>query len=118
MLKAHLQKELGRIYPKLTGMDFEHFWTGILGFSVDFTQSVGVMGTHRNIYYGLCYAGHGINLSTLFGRVIADIYAGEDGQWEGMPFLNHQFIPLPPEPLKWAGIHAIIQFYKADDAKK
>lgn len=118
MLKAHLQKELGRIYPKLAGMDFEHFWTGILGFSLDFMQSVGVMGAHRNIYYGLCYAGHGINLSTLFGRVIADIYAGEEGQWEGMPFLNHQFIPLPPEPLKWAGIHAIIQFYNADDARK
>ncbi len=117
-LKAHLQKELGRIYPKLAGMEFEHFWTGILGFSLDFMQSVGVMGAHRNIYYGLGYAGHGINLSTLFGKVIADLYAGEGKAWDGLPFINHQYIPLPPEPLKWAGIQATIQYYKADDAGK
>jgi len=50
--------------------------------------------------------------------VIADIYAGEESQWEWAPFLNHQYIPLPPEPLKWAGIQATIQYYKADDAGK
>ena len=118
MLKAYLQKELGRIYPKLAGMEFEHFWTGILGFSLDFMQSVGVMGAHRNIFYGLGYAGHGINLSTLFGKVIADIYVGEASQWNDMPFLNHHYISLPPEPLKWAGIQATIQYYKVDDTKK
>jgi gamma-glutamylputrescine oxidase len=117
MLKAHLQKELVRIYPKLAGMEFEHFWTGILGFSLDFMQTVGVAGKNRNIFYGLCYAGHGINLSTLFGKVIADIYAGDESQWEGLPFLNHRYIPLPPEPLKWAGIQATIQYYKMDDAR-
>jgi gamma-glutamylputrescine oxidase len=117
-LKAHLQMELGRIYPKLAGMEFEHFWTGVLGFSLDFMQTVGVMGAYRNIYYGLCYAGHGINLSTLFGKVIAEIFAGEGNRWEGMPFLNHRYIPLPPEPLKWAGIQATIQYYKMDDARK
>jgi len=118
VLKAHLQKELGRIYPKLAGMEFEYLWTGVLGFSLDFMQSVGVMGAHRNLFYGLCYAGHGINLSTLFGKVIADIYAGEESHWEGLPFLNHKFISLPPEPLKWAGIQATIQYYRAEDARK
>jgi gamma-glutamylputrescine oxidase len=118
ILAAHLQKELGRLYPKLAGMDFEHFWNGVLGFSLDFNESVGVMGAHRNIYYGLCYAGHGVNLSTLFGKVIADIYAGEESQWEGLPFLNHRYIPLPPEPLKWISVQALIQYYKAEDGRK
>jgi gamma-glutamylputrescine oxidase len=118
MLKAHLQKELGRIYPRLTGMEFEYFWTGVLGFSLDFMQSAGVMGAHRNIYYGLCYAGHGVNLSTLFGKVIADIYAGDASQWQGLPFMDHHYISLPPEPLKWLGIQATIQYYRANDAGK
>jgi gamma-glutamylputrescine oxidase len=118
MLAAHLQKELGRLYPKLAKMDFEYFWTGVLGFSLDFNESVGVMGAHQNIYYGLCYAGHGVNLSTLFGKVIADLYAGEGNRWEGLPFLNHRYIPLPPEPLKWVGVHALIQYYKAEDGRK
>jgi len=115
--KALLLRELTRIYPALSGVDFEYFWTGILGFSLDFSQSVGVMGKHRNIFYGLAYAGHGINLSTLFGRIIADLYAGNGNKWEEMPFLNHHFIPLPPEPLKWVGIQANIAYYRMLDAK-
>jgi glycine/D-amino acid oxidase-like deaminating enzyme len=75
------------------------------------------MGKHRNIFYGLAYAGHGINLSTLFGRIIADLYAGNENKWEEMPFLNHHFIPLPPEPLKWVGIQANIAYYRMLDAK-
>jgi glycine/D-amino acid oxidase-like deaminating enzyme len=121
-LGAHLQRELIRIYPGLreiaTGGSslFEYIWTGVLGFSLDFSQSVGIMGAHGNIYYGLCYVGHGINLSTLFGRIIADLYAGEETRWKGMPFLNHRFIPLPPEPLKWAGVQLTKEYYKITDS--
>ncbi|MFZ2098617.1 MAG: FAD-dependent oxidoreductase [Anaerolineales bacterium] len=121
-LGAHLQRELIRIYPSLRGMDaeenilFEYIWTGVLGFSLDFSQSVGVMGSHHNIYYGLCFVGHGINLSTLFGKIIADLYANEETHWKAMPFLNHQFIPLPPEPLKWAGVQLIKDYYKIADS--
>jgi gamma-glutamylputrescine oxidase len=115
-MKAHLRKELLRIYPRLEGIDFQLAWSGVLGFSLDFSQSVGVMGRHGNIYYGLAYAGHGVNLSTLFGKIIADLYAGDADKWEGMPFLNHRFIPLPPEPLKWVSVQANIAYYKMLDA--
>jgi glycine/D-amino acid oxidase-like deaminating enzyme len=115
-MRIMLMRELERIYPQLSGMDFEYIWTGVLGFSIDFSQSVGVMGEHRNIYYGLAYAGHGINLATLFGRIIADLYAGEQGQWRDMPFLNHRFIPLPPEPLKWVGVQANIAYLRYLDS--
>jgi gamma-glutamylputrescine oxidase len=118
MMKALLQKELVRIYPKLSGIDFEYVWTGIVDCSIDQSQSVGVMGAHKNIYYGLGYVGHGINLSTLFGKITADIYAGEERKWQGMPFLNHNFISLPPEPLKWVGVQATIAYYKMVDWSK
>jgi gamma-glutamylputrescine oxidase len=121
-LEAHLQREFIRIYPRLRELAdkgqplFEYVWSGVLGFSLDFSQSVGLMGTHRNIYYGLCYVGHGINLSTLFGRIIADLYAGETTRWKGMPFLNHRFISLPPEPLKWAGVQLTKDYFKIADS--
>ena len=109
-------RELERIYPQLSGIDFEYVWTGVLGFSLDFSQSVGVTGEHRNIYYGLAYAGHGVNLATLFGRIIADLYAGEQGRWKDMPFLNHRFISLPPEPLKWVSVQANIAYLRYLDS--
>ena len=118
VLGTHLKKELVRIYPQLAGIEFEQIWTGVLGFSLDFNESVGQMGSHKNIYYGLSYAGHGTLLSTLFGRVIADLYAGNSSAWDEMPFLNHRYIPLPPEPLKWIGVQALIQYYKAEGTMK
>jgi glycine/D-amino acid oxidase-like deaminating enzyme len=73
------------------------------------------MGAHKNIYYGLCYVGHGINLSTLFGKIIADIYAGEESNWNGYPFLNHKFIPLPSEPLKWVALQSTRAYFRLVD---
>jgi gamma-glutamylputrescine oxidase len=116
-MRVHLLKEIERLYPRLSGIDFDYLWTGVLGFSLDFSQSVGVMGERKNIYYGLAYAGHGVNLSTLFGRIIADLYAGEAEKWHDMPFLNHRFIPLPPEPLKWASVQANIAYYRYLDSQ-
>ena len=76
------------------------------------------MGAHKNIYYGLSYVGHGVNLSTLFGKIIADIYAGEESKWKDFPFLNHHFIPLPPEPLKWVALHSTRAYFRmADEAQ-
>ena len=115
-MEAHLARELARIFPGLSGVPFEYLWSGVLGFSLDFSQSVGVTGKNKNIYYGLAYAGHGVNLATLFGKTIADLYAGEGDKWKGMPFLNNTFIPLPPEPLKWLGVQANIAYYRMLDS--
>ena len=117
-LKAHLLKELVRIYPKLSGIDFENIWTGVLGFSVDFSQSVGQLGSYKNVYYGLSYVGHGINLSTLFGKIIADLYAGDGSKWKDFPFVNHNFISLPPEPLKWVALQSTRAYFRLADESK
>ncbi len=110
-----LKKELSRIYPKLSKTEFEYIWSGVMGFTIDFNQSVGVMGKHGNIYYGLAYCGHGVNMSILFGRMISDIYAGETEKWKDMPFYNRSLIPIPPEPLRWVGMQGNIDYLKMLD---
>jgi glycine/D-amino acid oxidase-like deaminating enzyme len=110
-----LKKELTRIYPPLSDVEFEYIWNGVLGFSLDFNQSVGVMGKHRNIYYGLAYCGHGVNLSFLFGKIIGDLYTGDVEKWKDMPFLNYKIPYLPPEPLRWLGVQAYFSYYKMLD---
>jgi gamma-glutamylputrescine oxidase len=110
-----LETELHRIYPALKGIGFEYIWDGVMGFTLDFNQSVGVRGKYGNIYYGLAYCGHGVNLSVMFGRIIADLWAGNSEKWSATPFLNRRLIPLPPEPLKWVGVNANIKFYQLMD---
>ncbi|UCE91083.1 MAG: FAD-dependent oxidoreductase [Methanobacteriota archaeon] len=111
-----LRHELIRIYPGLKDVEFEYAWSGVISFSRDMSQSVGVTGRDGNILYGIGYAGHGVSLAFLFGRVIADIYAGHSDQWRKMPFFQRRMPSLfPPEPLRWLTIKGYGSYLRLKD---
>ncbi|MGA7475574.1 MAG: FAD-dependent oxidoreductase, partial [Candidatus Sulfotelmatobacter sp.] len=60
---AQLRRELVRIYPSLSGVKFEAGWDGVVDWSLDESPSVGCTGRSKNIFYGLGYSGHGVNLT-------------------------------------------------------
>ena len=101
-----LRKELARLYPALSGIGFETAWNGMVDMTLDWAPCVGVTGTHRNIYYGLGYCGHGVNLTFLFGRIIADLEGSREGLWRDLPFVNRLPPYIPNEPFRWLGIQA------------
>jgi glycine/D-amino acid oxidase-like deaminating enzyme len=111
-----LKKELIRIYPALKDVEFEYVWSGVMSFSLDMAQSVGVTGKNKNIYYGLGYAGHGVSLAFLFGKVIADILSGRGDEWKQMPFYQHRFPPyIPPEPLRYLAVKSYMGYLRFRD---
>jgi glycine/D-amino acid oxidase-like deaminating enzyme len=109
---AGLQKELVRIFPALQGTQFETTWSGLVDCSVDFSPSVGRTGKFHNIYYGLGYSGHGVNMTSIFGRIIADLERGTGEIWKDFPFVNHRLFYLPNEPLRWLGAQASMAYYR------
>jgi len=74
-----------------------------------------VTGTHQNIYYGFGYAGHGVNMANMAGRIIADLYAGEGDEWQKLPYVNRPLPNAPAEPFKWLGYKAATNFMKLQD---
>ena len=42
-------------FPPLEGIKVDHAWGGPTAGTLDFSPSVGVMGDHKNIYYGAGY---------------------------------------------------------------
>ncbi|HEY0703531.1 MAG TPA: FAD-dependent oxidoreductase [Candidatus Acidoferrales bacterium] len=109
---AGLQRELVRIFPALAGTTFETTWSGLVDCSLDFSPSVGCTGKFQNIFYGLGYSGHGVNLTSLFGRIIADLERGAGEIWQHFPFVNHTLIYLPNEPFRWLGTQASMAYYR------
>jgi gamma-glutamylputrescine oxidase len=109
---AGLQQELARIFPALKGVSFETAWSGLVDCSLDFSPSVGRTGKFHNIYYGLGYSGHGVNMTSLFGRIIADLERGADEDWKDFPFVNHRLFYLPNEPFRWLGVQASMAYYR------
>ena len=112
-----LKKELMRIFPSLGEPEFEYVWSGALSFSPDTSQSVGVIGKDRNIFYGTSYTGHGVTLAFLFGKIIADMYAGKDSQWKAMPFYQNT-LPryLPPEPFRYLFVKGYLRYLRFRDS--
>jgi gamma-glutamylputrescine oxidase len=111
-----LQRELARIYPTLSGVKFEVGWDGMVDWSLDESPSIGRIGRNKNIFYGLGYSGHGVNLTSVFGRIIADLEAGREELWKHYPFLNASLEYVPNEPFRWLGARAGLAWYRLTES--
>ena len=99
-----VERRLGDYVPSLaTASTIAHRWSGPLAITLDRVCSIGVMGRGNNVYYALGYSGHGLALAALAGRVLSDLYAGDHDPWRDLPFYQRRLLPMPPEPLRWAG---------------
>ena len=109
---AQLLRELARIFPRLAGTEFDVKWDGVVDWSMDASPSVGYTGKYRNVFYGLGYSGHGVNLTSIFGRIIADLEAGRGAAWKHYPFVNAGLIYAPNEPFRWLAAESSLAWYK------
>jgi glycine/D-amino acid oxidase-like deaminating enzyme len=110
---AMLSREMGRIYPALASIPFERTWAGAVDYSLDASPALGQFGRHRNIYYAIGYSGHGLNLTSVFGRILADLVLGRDEQWRWLPFLNRHPPYFPNEPFRWLAARSLASFDRA-----
>lgn len=114
--ERQLQRELERIFPRLAGLGFEVTWDGVVDWSLDASPSVGSIGMHRNIFYGLGYSGHGVNLTSIFGRIIADLEAGRADVWQHYPFVNAKLNYVPNEPFRWLAAESGLAWYRLTES--
>jgi gamma-glutamylputrescine oxidase len=114
--EMQLQRELLRVFPKLTGIEFETMWEGVIDWSLDASPSVGCTGRDRNIFYGLGYSGHGVNLTSVFGRIIADLQAGRESTWNQFPFVNANLDYVPNEPFRWLAAESALAWYRLTES--
>ncbi len=101
-----VEDRLRRYLPKAADVKITHRWTGTLGITLSRVCTMGVRGEHRNVYFALGYSGHGVTLANLAGRVLTDIYSGDDERWRDLPFYQQRLLYIPPDPLRWVGYHA------------
>ncbi len=97
-------KDLIETFPSLKGIKIDHAWGGPTAATLDFIPTVGVMGDHNNIYYGVGY-NEGVPSTQTGGKIISDLMAGEENE-----FTSHYVVN---KKVPWAGPKALRSFFGA-----
>jgi gamma-glutamylputrescine oxidase len=112
---AFIERAFRARFPALRTTEITERWSGPIAFALDFLPAVGCTGRHRNIYYSVGYAGHGLALASYAGAMIADLMRGHDGP--GAALWAHRKLLLPPEPLRWLTVRTINGFLERKDRR-
>jgi glycine/D-amino acid oxidase-like deaminating enzyme len=83
---SQIIKDFNRFFPSLEDVKVEYAWGGTTTYTLSRIPSVGLMGDHKNIYYGVGLS-EGVPTTQTFGRIIAELMAGESNE-----FTNHYVV--------------------------
>jgi glycine/D-amino acid oxidase-like deaminating enzyme len=70
---AILKQSLAHVFPQLAGVEIDYCWGGLVDLTRDRYPRAGC---HDGIWYAMGYSGHGAQLSTHLGMIMADTMLG------------------------------------------
>lgn len=112
---ADLEAHLKWMFPTLQDIKVHYKWGGCVSVNVDMTPEIGFLGDQNIIYAAGCI-GHGVSLTQLNGRLIADLVLEKDTSLTRFWTVNRTAIPMPPgNLLRYAGAKMAEGVLKAVD---
>lgn len=93
-LQAIMAKRMGAVFPALKGTPVEFVWGGFVDISMNRAPDFGRLGT--NLYYLQGFSGHGVALTGLAGRLVAQAVAGQAEHFDVFARLQHRKFPGGP----------------------
>ena len=112
LIKKHLRPKLARIYPQLGNVRIDYAWGGTIGVPINRVPLLGRISP--NIFYSQGYSGHGVNVTHLAGRIMADAVAGTVEQFDLFADVKPFIVPgahLLSKPMVALGM----MYYKIKD---
>ena len=114
---ASLRSTLASLFPSLSGIGIDHAWCGVLGVPRDWSASVSY-DPATGLGHAGGYVGSGLTATHLAGRTLRDLVLGHDTDLTRLPWTGHRVRRWEPEPLRWAGVHALYRLYRAADRRE
>lgn len=112
-----LRATLTTLFPSLAGIGLDHAWCGVLGVPRDWSASVAYDAT-TGLGHAGGYVGSGLTATNLAGRTLRDLVLGAGTDLTTLPWTGHRVRRWEPEPLRWAGVHALYRLYRAADRRE
>ena len=93
-LEVLMRKRMGQIFPALTDIAIEFVWGGFVDISMNRAPDFGRLG--NNLYYLQGFSGHGVALTSLAGKLVAEAVAGQAERFDVFAGLKHHEFPGGP----------------------
>ena len=106
-IDSALRTRMERLFPQLKGVGIDYTWGGTLGITMTRLPLVRRLGPSTLAAGG--FSGHGVALTTLVGKVMAEAVAGQAGRFDllstlptpGCPGGRHARAPLLTLAMTW-----------------
>lgn len=90
-LAASMQRRLAQSFPQLTATRIAHAWGGFVDITMSRAPDFGRL--HPNVYYLQGFSGHGVALTGLAGKLVAEAIAGQAERFDVYARLQHRAFP-------------------------
>ena len=90
-LRESMRRRMVDTLPQLAGAKIEFAWGGFVDITMNRAPDFGRIGS--NVYYLQGFSGHGLALTGLAGRVVAEAMAGDAGRFDLFARLKHRAFP-------------------------
>jgi gamma-glutamylputrescine oxidase len=90
-LRATMQARIRAVFPQLGEIPIERAWGGFVDISVNRAPHWGRLGS--NVYYAQGFSGHGVAVTGLAGRVIAEAIRGQAERLDAFERIPHRPFP-------------------------
>ncbi len=111
-IKGFVRKYMLRVYPQLADARIDYAWGGTLAITRNRLPGFGRLGP--GLFYAQGFSGHGVALTSLAGKLIAEAVAGSAERFDVFAQL-----PQPSFPggtlLRWPGLVAGMLYYTLRD---
>ena len=99
-LADSMRRRMVATFPQLADVKLEYAWGGFVDISMnrapDFGRLPGAPGAAQNIYYLQGFSGHGLALTGLAGRLVAEAMDGDASRFDVFARLKHRAFPGGP----------------------
>ena len=93
-LEASMQRRMATTFPQLANTRVEYSWGGFVDISMNRAPDFGRLpGEHANVYYLQGFSGHGLALTGLAGRLVAEAIAGDAERFDTFARIRHRPFP-------------------------
>ena len=95
-IAAVMKHDMLKVFPQLQQVKIEFNWGGFIGIGANRMPQVGQLPDAPNIFFAQAYSGHGVNVTHLTAKLIAEMLTGQAERFDLLAKIPHRTFPGGP----------------------